>query len=179
MSIQNRRFREKGIAHAVLAFEIVIVLIGVLGFVGYNAWQRKVSEASGSSNVGNTTYVFNTGTAVGCELAGRTWSGTKCNKTCITGTYKAVGSNGYCTGSIDTAQKEAECKSLSRKFVKAIGCAKLSVFQDKFHGSGRGFKVDAKQCVSGYRVYLQNTRDYCTKGVAGVSATRDRTTPLS
>ena len=178
MSIQNRRFREKGIAHAVLAFVIVIVLIGVLGFVGYNAWQRKVSNASGSSSVGGTTYAWSADTPVGCNLAGRVWSNNKCSKTCQTGSYKTRGTSGYCVGSIDTAQAQSECSGLFRKYVKTLGCAKLSVFPDKFHASGRGFAVDAKQCLEGYRVYLQNTRDYCAKGAdASVSGARDRTKP--
>lgn len=174
----NRRSHERGIAHAFLALVVVVVLVGILGFVGYNAWQRKETNAAGTSSLGNTTYVYNVETSVGCNLAGRVWSNNKCNKTCQAGSYKTRGTVGYCAGSIDTAQGEAECKGLARKYVKSLGCAKLSVFPDKFHASGRGFMVDAKQCLSGYRVYLQNTRDYCTKGAgADVSGTRDRTKP--
>lgn len=50
----SRTFRERGAAHAVLAFVAVFVLIGVLGFVGYNAWQRKVSNAGTATTVGVT-----------------------------------------------------------------------------------------------------------------------------
>ena len=182
MKRYNRKSRELGAAHAVLVFVVVLVLVGVLGFVGYNAWQRKVSNAGDTGSVGtNTAYVFHVVTAEGCNLAGRVWSNGNCTAQCHNGTYKKVtlksGSTGYCTGSIDTAIGASSCKGYERKFVNNLGCAKLSVFQDKFSGSGRGYAIDAKQCLAGYRDYFQNTNDFCTKGVAGVSATRDRTKP--
>lgn len=129
-------------------------------------------------NPTTTSYPSN---SADCSLAGRKWSNNKCSTTCSTGSYRAVSKakSGYCTGSIDTNQSESECtKTLHRKYVKTLGCAKLSTFANRFDHSNLGYAADVKQCATGYRVYYQNTRDFCAKGPSSsVSLKRDTTKP--
>ena len=49
----KRQF-QAGSHHVVLTFVAVVALIGVLGFVGYNAWQKKNANAAGEASVGQT-----------------------------------------------------------------------------------------------------------------------------
>ncbi|HEY1085808.1 MAG TPA: hypothetical protein VGE34_03740 [Candidatus Saccharimonadales bacterium] len=53
----QKRKAERGSHHLVLIVGIVVALIGILGFVGYNAWQRQTSNAGGQNTVGSTTQI--------------------------------------------------------------------------------------------------------------------------
>jgi len=46
---------QRGAAHLILILVIVLGLVAVLGFVGYNAWQKQSAGAGGSDTVGGVT----------------------------------------------------------------------------------------------------------------------------
>ncbi len=50
--LTNRRLHERGAAHFVALF-LFVALVGVVGFVGYNAWQKQQTNAGGQNTVGN------------------------------------------------------------------------------------------------------------------------------
>lgn len=54
MNIQHVRKGEKGIAHLLIVIVDVVVLVGVLGFIGYNALQKKTSNAGNEATLGRT-----------------------------------------------------------------------------------------------------------------------------
>jgi hypothetical protein len=50
--MKNIRISERGAAH-VIAIVVFVLLLGAVGFVGYNAWQKQSTNAGGKNTVGS------------------------------------------------------------------------------------------------------------------------------
>lgn len=54
--IDKKRYGHHESGHAALAFIVVIGLVGLLGFVAYSSWQKKLADAAGTSSLGQQRY---------------------------------------------------------------------------------------------------------------------------
>ena len=52
---RNSHYHEQGVVH-LLAIFLFVALIGIVGFVGYNAWQRQAANAGGTSALGKPKF---------------------------------------------------------------------------------------------------------------------------
>lgn len=153
-----------------LVISSVVVLLGIVGFVGYSAWQQLQANAGGENSLTKTQrrYVISADSKKGCELAGRVWSAAteegknickaECSVTGVAYVDATEGMNGYCQGYIVPKMDKARCiANLHRYYVATTGCSRLP---DQANSNA------AAQCIPGYPNYLADRDQASDKCIA-------------
>ena len=128
-----------------IAALVVILMLSILGSVGYNLWGNYIAEAVTPLN------------KTSCLLRGRKYT-TSCTKICTVGRLVVDTPYDYCSGTASPSLSRTTCDSKGRVWLTGNGCAR-NPFQTTAY--------NALQCTRDGATYRVASIDYCSGGSGG------------